>query len=79
MLGEELWDSKVILKPVTNHSVKSPLNSSQVFNPYVSDQVLQSTAKTAKVQNGAHHHLPAPTEEIKATCHGTQEKHSRYG
>lgn len=70
LLGEELQDSKVILKPITNHSMKSPLNSSQVFNPYVSDQVLQWTAKTAKARNGAHHHLPAPTQEIKATCQG---------
>lgn len=30
LLGEELWDSKVILKTVSNHSMKSPSNSSQV-------------------------------------------------
>lgn len=69
-----LRDPEIILKPVTNYLMKSPLNSSQVCNSYVSDWALRWTGKIAKAQNRDHQQLPVPVQEIKATCHGIHER-----
>lgn len=74
LLGEVLWDPEIVLKPITNYFMKNPLNSSQVYNFYVSDWVLEWTAKTAEAQNRDHQQLPVPIQEIKATYRGTYER-----
>lgn len=57
--------SEIILKRVTNYFTKSSLNSSQVFNSYVSEWVLRWTTTTAMAQNEDHQWLLVPVRKLK--------------
>lgn len=51
LLGEQRWDTEVILQPVINYFMKSQLNYSQVYNSYLSDWASWWIGETVKAQN----------------------------